>query len=156
MELVRMSLAEAGQCLGIPTNTVRSRWKAGKIRGEKDNLGKVFVWVDTSAKEMQKLSYSQLSFEGEVVALQDHITTLRMELAQVRAERDVLADRASEADRLRAEAAGLIATVDEVKADRDYWRERAQRAFEERVRSLEEQVQSAEPPRRSWWSFGRR
>ncbi|MDE1918944.1 MAG: hypothetical protein KGH96_23095 [Sphingomonadales bacterium] len=156
MEAVRMSLAEAGRLLGIPTNTVRSRWKAGKMRGERDNSGRVFVWVDPTSEQKPLKPSSQVTNEGEVGALREHIDTLQAELTQVRAERDALAIRASEADRLQAEATGLAAAVADARTDRDYWREKAQQAFEERIRSLEEQVQNAEQPRRSWWPFGRR
>ena len=46
MTKVRMSLAEAGDRLGIAPNSVRSRWKAGKIEGSRDNAGKIWVCLD--------------------------------------------------------------------------------------------------------------
>ncbi len=46
MTKVRMSLAEAGDRLGIASNSVRSRWKAGRIEGSRDNVGKIWVYLD--------------------------------------------------------------------------------------------------------------
>lgn len=50
MSEIRMSLADAAIALGIAPNSVRSRFKAGKIRGERDNLGKLWVWLDQAAE----------------------------------------------------------------------------------------------------------
>lgn len=155
MEPLRVSLAEAGRLLGVPTNTVRSRWKAGKLRGERDNSGRVFVWVIPSSEQRVLKPSSQPSMEGEVSALRDHIDTLRSELERVRSERDALADRAAEADLLKMEAIGLNAMVDTVTADRDFWRDEAKRVLDQHVRILEDQLQNAPPTRRGWWPFGR-
>lgn len=47
---IRMSLADAAMVLGIAPNSVRSRFKAGKLRGERDNQGKIWVWLDDAAQ----------------------------------------------------------------------------------------------------------
>lgn len=49
MAKVRLSLAEAADRLGIAPNSVRSRWKAGKIEGSRDNTGKIWVYLDPAA-----------------------------------------------------------------------------------------------------------
>lgn len=126
MEAVRMSLADAGKVLGIATNSVRSRWKAGHLRGERDNAGKVWVWIDPAAEVRSSKPTTKASTEGEATALREHIASLTDQLVQVRAERDHLAVRASDADRLAGEVAGLAALRDELRADRDMWREQAQ------------------------------
>jgi hypothetical protein len=46
MSEVRMSLKEAGESLGLKPNSVRSSNKKGKFRGEADNMGKLWVWID--------------------------------------------------------------------------------------------------------------
>ena len=76
MEAVRMSLADAGKVLGIATNSVRSRWKAGHLRGERDNAGKVWVWIDPTSDVRPSKPATKASTEGEVTALREHIATL--------------------------------------------------------------------------------
>lgn len=125
MEAVRMSLADAGKALGLATNSVRSRWKAGHLRGERDNSGKIWVWVDLASNVRPSKPSKKASTEGETAALQNHIATLNEQLAQMRMERDQLAARASDADRLTGEIVGLTALRDELRDDRDRWREQA-------------------------------
>ncbi|MBW7449435.1 hypothetical protein C0101_015350, partial [Staphylococcus aureus] len=50
MTEVRMTLREASDLLSVPQNTLRSRYKAGKMRGERDNSGRLWVWVEPTAK----------------------------------------------------------------------------------------------------------
>lgn len=122
MPEVRMSLAEAAAVLGIAPNSVRSRWKAGKIKGERDNADKIWVWVDTekaandegSKKPVSKVS--KRDFEGfesrEIKALQDHVKTLDEQLAIATAELGDLRPKAADAIRLQAERDGLQALLD--------------------------------------------
>jgi hypothetical protein len=99
MSEIRMSLVDAAKALGLAPNSIRSRWKAGKLRGERDNTGKVWVWIDPTSKRERSKPSSKPSVEGEAGILGDVISTLREELVQVRSERDLLADRAAAADR---------------------------------------------------------
>jgi len=138
-----MSLADAAIALGIAPNSVRSRFKAGKIRGERDNSGKLWVWLDT--EEGSKKLTSNPSIEGSksaasnprskgsngahINALEAHLRTLADQLHLAQAEATTLRIRASEADRLEGQVAGLEALRDEVRADRDHWREVAERAL---------------------------
>jgi len=139
-----MSLAEAARALGIAPNSVRSRFKAGKIRGERDNLGKLWVWLD-HALEGSKSPASNPSIEGSkdsdsnlrskgsnaahINALEAHLRTLTDQLNLAQAEVSALRTRASSADRLEGQVAGLEALRDEIRADRDHWREVAERAL---------------------------
>lgn len=129
MPEVRMSLAEASACLRIAPNTVRSRWKAGKVRGERDNAGKIWVWVDPDL-EGSKKQLSKPSIEGSIApqldALRDHIQTLTDQLVAANAELATLRPYASEAARLEATAAGLRDHIDALKDDRDAWRQTAE------------------------------
>src|SRR4051794_24903633 len=65
----RMSLEEAGRLLGgLHPNTVRSRAAKGKIRYEKDNSGKWFVFIDPEKAardraERQKLKAAKAELE---------------------------------------------------------------------------------------------
>ena len=153
---VRMSLADAAAAMGIAPNSVRSRFKAGKLRGERDNLGKIWVWLDDAALPPQgsKSNSSKPSIEGfdqgRFEAMDAHLRTLTEQLALAQSELVTLRFRASAADRLEAEVAGLEALRDEVRADRDHWRDIAEQAFADRRQQETE-------PRRGLWSrlFGR-
>lgn len=144
MSKVRMSLADAATALGLAPNSVRSRFKAGKIRGERDNQGKLWVWLD-HATEGSKPPASNLSIEGSkqrrskpskegsnkahIDALEAHLRTLADQLNVAQAEVSTLRSRASAADRFEAEVVGLEALRDEARADRDHWRDVAERAL---------------------------
>jgi len=154
---VRMSLADASALLGIAPNSVRSRFKAGKIRGERDNQGKVWVWLDPdnmgSKPPFSKPSkliipeVSNPSIEGfeqsRFEALESHLRTLTEQLALAQSELTLLRPRASAADRLEAEVAGLEALRDEIRADRDHWRNVAEQVLTARQEKSE--------PRRGLW-----
>ena len=109
-----MSLKEAGEHFGIKPNSVRSRWKAGKIDGERDNSGKVWVWVDPTkaANDMgSKKKVPKVSTEGfetnEIKALKDHLKATTEQLTKAEAEIADLKPQALEAVRLKAENDGL-------------------------------------------------
>lgn len=88
MTVLRMSLADAAAALGVPVNTLRSRFKAGKIRGERDNQGKLWVWIDPawqgSTSKASKPS-KQVRNDGEIEALRSHVETLKDRLVQAEA-----------------------------------------------------------------------
>ena len=63
MPEVRMSLAEAGAILRIAPNSVRSRWKAGKLRGDRDNEGRIWVWLDPAAAPATPVMVAAISPE---------------------------------------------------------------------------------------------
>lgn len=117
MAEVRMSLQEAGDLLGIASNSVRSRFKAGKIRGERDNAGKIWVWVDPDhANDRGSIEpISKPSIEGskpfEISALEAHVKTLGEQLAIANAELATLRPKAEAAVRLEAENLGLQAQL---------------------------------------------
>lgn len=114
MTEIRMSLKDAGEHLGIQPNSVRSRFKKGSIRGERDNSGKIWVWLDPSDISSAKASnvgVSNPSIEEphakEVSALKDHLLATVEQLSQAQAEIRNLKPQATEAVRLRAEVEGL-------------------------------------------------
>ncbi|MGI4811084.1 MAG: hypothetical protein ACRYF2_23610 [Janthinobacterium lividum] len=140
---IRMSLADAAMALGIAPNSVRSRFKAGKLRGERDNLGKIWVWLDDADSSIvgSKFKPSKPSIEGfeqgRFEALEAHLRTLTEQLAFTQSELVTLRPRASAADRLEAEVAGLEVLRDEVRADRDHWRGVAEQALADRQQEPE-------------------
>jgi|TARA_R100000501_G_C2577381_1_gene81932 hypothetical protein len=138
-----MSLAQASAVLGIAVNSVRSRYKAGKIRGERDNEGRIWVWIDphlAHSNNPSKSPASKSSMEGsntpQVEALQAHISTLKEQLSGANSELATLRPKAAERDRLEAEAEGLRAQLDLLRSDRDEWRKVAHAGLERRSGGL--------------------
>lgn len=114
MSEVRMSLKEAGELLGLKPNSVRSRFKKGKIRGEADNMGKLWVWVDpvkVANDRGSKKPSSKVSIEGfesnEIKALQAHLKATTEQLAKAEAKIADLEPQAMEAVALKAENQAL-------------------------------------------------
>ena len=153
MPEVRMSLKEAGNLLGLKPNSVRSRYKKGQIRGEADNMGKIWVYLDPSKDTPSKVmiepgsnNSTEPAFSGEIRALQAHVDVLTEQLAKADAELTVLRPLASENARLVAEGEGLraqIAVVDRVNAEKVEMLDKLMALL----------VEQREKPRR-WWPFG--
>lgn len=147
---VRMSLAAAAATLGIAPNSVRSRFKAGKLRGERDNQGKIWVWLDDAIPPVEPSisNASKPSIEGlelaHIKALEAHLHAVSEQLNLAQSELSTLRSRASAADRLEAEIAGLEALRDDARADRDRWRELAEQALADRRQEPES--------RKGFWS----
>ena len=72
MAKVRMSLADAGALLGLAPNSVRSRFKAGKLRGERDNEGKLWVWLDPDEQGASKASIEPPSKPSSATTCNGH------------------------------------------------------------------------------------
>jgi chromosome segregation ATPase len=110
-----MSLKEAGELLGLKPNSIRSRYKKGKLRGEADNMGKLWVWIDPTKLANDRGSKEPSSkvtkkdFEGsEIKALQDQLKAITEQLDKANAEIADLKPQAMEAVRLQAEVKGLL------------------------------------------------
>ena len=157
MTKVRMSLAEAGALLGMAPNSVRSRWKKGRIEGERDNSGKIWVLLDPAEASTEEAA-SKASIEpcsnpskpskgsttpsiegfeqGLFEAQRAHIETLSEELARAAAELEALRPRLLEGER----AAGLEALLAATRAEREAERQ----GLERRVEELRERAERAE------------
>ena len=110
MAEVRMSLKEAGELLGLKPNSVRSRYKKGTLRGEPDNMGKLWVWIDPTKVANDKGSKkrsSKVTIEGfesnEIKALKAHLEATSEQLAKAQAEIEDLKPKAMESVALKAE-----------------------------------------------------
>lgn len=117
---VRMPLAEAAATLGVPVNTLRSRFKAGKVRGERDNAGRLFVWV-TPSNQPSKSAFSknskQVRNDGELEALKAHIETLKDQLTAAEAR---ASDWQAKAEKSQAEVFELWQRLAE-EQPRSWW-----------------------------------
>lgn len=130
----RVSLAEAAALLGIAPNSVRSRFKAGKLRGERDNEQKIWVWIDREKVANDKGSKSPISKgskdvskpsiepsiepsnDSAIKALEAHVQTLAEQLSLANAELLELRPKAAAAERLGAENEGLRGQL-EIRAE---------------------------------------
>lgn len=123
---VRMSLAEAAVLTNTAPNTIRSRFKAGKIRGERDNSGKIWVWIDPHA-ESSKRHNSKPSKLGSNPSNELPLEALKSQLERANDELDALRPKAAQADILAAEKALLSNQIIDLKAERDAWRKLSER-----------------------------
>lgn len=123
MAEVRMSLADAAAMTKTAPNTIRSRFKSGRIRGERDNSGKIWVWLDPDV-ETSKSRVSKPSIEGSNAAA---LKVLTAQLARAHDELDTLRPKAATAERLEAEKALILGQIEDLKADRDAWRRLSER-----------------------------
>lgn len=123
MAEVRMSLADAAAMTKTAPNTIRSRFKSGKLRGERDNAGKIWVWLDPDV-EASKSRVSKPSSEGSNAAALEALTA---QLVRAQDELDTLRPKAATADRLEAEKALILGQIEDLKADRDAWRRLSER-----------------------------
>lgn len=123
---VRMSLTDAAVLMNVAPNTIRSRFKSGKIRGERDNAGKIWVWVDPdldgSKQRISKPSKSSSNPSNDAA-----FEALKVQLHRANDELDVLRPKAAMADALAAEKALLGEQITDLKADRDAWRKLSER-----------------------------
>ena len=142
-----MSLKEAGTLLGLKPNSVRSRYKKGQIRGEADNMGKIWVYLDPSIETPSKVTIEPVSnnstepaFSGEIRALQAHIDALTEQGAKADAE-------LAELRPLVAEVAGLNTKIAQL--------EQLNTAKNEHIEDLRGFLRSQEETKpRRWWPFG--
>ncbi|MBB6193905.1 hypothetical protein N5J77_29620 [Sphingobium yanoikuyae] len=129
MTEVRMTLREASDLLSVPQNTLRSRYKAGKMRGERDNSGRLWVWVEPTAKGSNRTfskNTKKVRDAEDFEALKGQVTILHEQLSGANAELAILRSRASQVDRLEAEMAALETQAALIREDRDHWRTMAQ------------------------------
>ncbi len=175
----RMSLEEAGRLLGgLHPNTVRARAAKGKIRYEKDNSGKWFVFIDperaaSNRAERQKLEVPKSEFNslieppiaGDFKFLEATIQILTEELKAIRTERDELKskliERAETAARLEVAEAIFSAKSKATQEEVERLRQQLERETDENRKMLTEMLgrmitPKSTPERRGWWPFYRR
>lgn len=123
---VRMSLQEAADLLGMKANGVRSRFLSNKIRGERDNSGKIWVYLDpeSTARKLRKPKGSEGSKNRvpkssieqnnapDFKALEGALETLREQLEAAKGEIAELRPKAEKAIQLEAENQGLKAQLE--------------------------------------------
>jgi len=83
-ELDRLTVAEAAERLGVKEQAIRKRIQRGTLQHDKDETGRVYVYLDAEAEEevQGKSTRDDTHLEALVESLQDQVTYLRAELAR--------------------------------------------------------------------------
>jgi hypothetical protein len=175
-----LSINAAARRLGVTATAIRNRIKRGTLQARPNgNFGKLVrvppamlpVTVTLIPREPVGVTVP-LTPEGSVpltvtlTALRDHIETLKTALARAEGELEGLRAGAvrlvgleAQGEVLHEAAKGLRAQADEVRVDRDHWREQAQQAMQQLALPLQlmPEPQAAPQPRRPrWWWWWKR
>jgi hypothetical protein len=135
----RLSVPEAANRLRISEGALRQRINRGTIEHEKDEQGRVYVFVQDTHTEQHAEQYSDLSMVVEI--LRDQVEHLRRELAEER-------EANRENRRLLAAALERIPELEATPEARGSPETAPGKAEEERQQQ-EEEPQAKE--RRPWW-----
>ena len=117
----RFSLEAAGKLLGISANAMRARAKKSpeKYRMERDNGGKIWLWIDP--ENLPAAKARKVSHEGS------KIDELKASIEAVSDLRERLTGAEIRAVRAETERDAAIARADAAEADRDRWQAMAEK-----------------------------
>jgi hypothetical protein len=144
MSRSRLDVKQAAQILGISTDAVHKRAKRGTLESEKDEDGRVFVWLDTEDNGYTSSSLGDADVHPLLLTrLENENDFLRRELDR----------RAEELSEMRRIVAGLVQRVPGLEGQRDAQPDdgdgdltASEAADSGAVRDDEKSE-----PRRSWW-----
>ena len=161
-----LSVNAAARRLGVTPTAIRNRIKRGTLEVRNGNFGKlvrvpltvpttVTLAPEEPVRETVILTPEErVSLTVTLTVLRDHIAWLKDSLAKAEGELEGSRGRAAQLAGLEAQgealhkAAKLLrAQADEVRVDRDHWREQAQQLA---LRLSEQQMVQVPNPRR-WW-----
>ena len=144
------SVNAAARRIGVTPTAIRNRIKRGTLEVRNGNFGKL-VRVPLTVPALTPEEREPLTLT--VTDLRNHVETLKAALAKAEGELEGLRGRAAQLAGLEAQgealhkAARLLrAQADEVRVDRDYWREQARQ-----LALSQQQLLQARTPRRWWW-----
>ncbi len=85
---IRLSVPQAAERLGITQDAVRKRIKRGYIEWEKDEDGRLYVWVDPTetVKETSSETSSETSKDVDDAVLLDYVETLKERIRHLEEE----------------------------------------------------------------------
>ena len=128
-EKKRMDLRQASNFLGLSINGVRSRFKRGILDGERDNKGKIWVYLYPSNEDYNEPSKnrSENHKNGQLSLVIDRLS---QELQQARL------DHREERERLTVEIENLRAKLDDEREMRHEAEIRAAEGFLSRMMRL--------------------
>lgn len=114
-DMERLSLKDAAEVLKISESGVRARFKKGQIEGERDNSGKIWVFVSGAMKDAVQVALRHEN-EGDSGAFRELIETLHGQVIGLEMERDRLRQEAGEAGQLREKLARIEAETEAARA----------------------------------------
>lgn len=140
-ESIRLSVPKAAERLGVTQDAIRKRVKRGYIEWEKDEDGRLYVWVDPAetAKETSSETSSETSKDVDETMLLDYVETLKERIRH-------LEDEARRKDHLLAAALEKIPQA--IEPPQDMPRDAHETPSE--PRSSTQAPQDEEQPT-SWW-----
>ncbi len=146
------SVNAAARRIGVTPTAIRNRIKRGTLEVRNGNFGKLVRVPLTVPARVSLTPEEREPLTVTVTVLRDHVETLKAALAKAEGELEGLRGRAAQLAGLEAQgealhkAARLLrAQADEVRVDRDYWREQARH-----LALSQQQLLQAHTPRR-WW-----
>ena len=160
-----LSVNAAARRIGVTPTAIRNRIKRGTLEVRNGNFGKL-VRVPLAMQKPVALTVPLTPEEREpltvtITVLKDYVETLKAALAKAEGELEGLRGRAAQLAGLEAQgealhkAARLLrAQADEVRVDRDNWREQAQQLALRlsRPEPGQQLVPVPQPaPARRWW-----
>src|SRR5690242_17763532 len=87
-----LTVADAARSLGVSDEAIRQKVKRRTLRAMKGNDGRLRVLIDTSStQDRPKTDQPKVTQEstGEIKALEEHVQTLREQIATLRADHAV-------------------------------------------------------------------
>lgn len=152
-ETRRLSLKDASAALGISESGVRARFKTGKLSGERDNQGKIWVFVSADV-EPRMQSALRVQTEGAEGVYRELVDTLKQQVAMLIFERDALRGNAAEVIQMTAD----IARMEAVLAAEKQQRQKADAEVERLSLLLTDRNPAAQTRGAPWWNriFGKR
>ena len=137
---IRLSVLQAAERLGITQDAVRKRIKRGYIEWEKDEDGRLYVWVNPA--ETAKETSSETSKDVDDAVLLDYVETLKGRIQH-------LEEESRRKDHLLAAALERIPAIEAPQDAPSETRDASETAPEREGRDEEEAPQNTE--RQSWW-----
>jgi hypothetical protein len=104
-QALRLGIADAAVRLGVSPDTIRRRIKRGKLQGNRDNTGKLWIVLPAGFAQAraplpeQPAAYVPMQQDQSAVIdeLRNHVVSLRSELDRAHAEQDRLLNMLMEA-----------------------------------------------------------
>ena len=107
----RVSLKDAAEMLGLTESGARARFRRGELQGERDNSGKIWVYVAPAMQPtLQPAKQPHKSNDSEAI-LRAQLEGLSGELEQVKSERDDLRRRLDQSEAERREKDRQLAAI---------------------------------------------
>ena len=133
---------------------IRNRIKRGTLEVRNGNFGRLVrvpltvpATVTLTPEERESLTVTLTVLRDHIAWLKDSLTKAERELKGLRGSAAQLAVLEAQGEALHKAAKLFRAQADEVRVDRDYWREQAQQLA---LRLSEQQMVQVPNPRR-WW-----